>query len=421
MKPFLIFSKVTRAQGITFKTMSDENNASKPCSSRNVGKMQTNKGEMVKGKSLQSSKGKEAGNSQDSKTDKRKHGNVSLLLRQKMITDHHNGLKQAEIAQKYGLPKSTVGDTLRNKGKYIAIVSDAPSSHLDTTHKSLCDYFLQLQLKVGNWVLIQASKGKPVSQVSICSKAKEIQQNMVEALEKDKPDQVEQLKQKHQKFFRFKASRGWFQRFKKRADLKHVKIHGESASADHDGAIACQQEFKDEVEERGLDERQVFNVDETGLMWKRSPNATFLPTSFAPPEGFKVDKKRITLLLGGNAAGYKLKPLVINQFKQPRSFANRNPEELGVNWAHNKKAWMTGKLFKTWFEECFLPEVEGYLEEEGLSNNILLVVDNATGHPQDLVEDHDNVTLYFLPPNTTSLIQPMDQGVIRSFKVCKCK
>ena len=45
---------------------------------------------------------------------------------------------------------------------------------------------------------------------------------------------------------------------------------------------------------------------------------------------------------------------------------------------------------------------------------VLLLLDNAGGHPADL--DYEGVRVEFLPPNTTSLIQPMDQGVIRAFK-----
>ncbi|CAI9734501.1 transposable element-derived 1-like [Octopus vulgaris] len=41
-------------------------------------------------------------------------------------------------------------------------------------------------------------------------------------------------------------------------------------------------------------------------------------------------------------------------------------------------------------------------------------MDNAEGHALDL--RYEGVQIEFLPPNTTSLIQPMDQDVIRAFK-----
>jgi hypothetical protein len=49
----------------------------------------------------------------------------------------------------------------------------------------------------------------------------------------------------------------------------------------------------------------------------------------------------------------------------------------------------------------------------------MLVLDNALGHPANLQEIHNvhlEVEVLYLPPNTTSLLQSMDQGVIATFK-----
>ena len=45
-----------------------------------------------------------------------------------------------------------------------------------------------------------------------------------------------------------------------------------------------------------------------------------------------------------------------------------------------------------------------------------MVLDNAPAHPHSLAELHEDIQFVYLPPNTTSLIQPMDQAVIRMFK-----
>jgi hypothetical protein len=45
-----------------------------------------------------------------------------------------------------------------------------------------------------------------------------------------------------------------------------------------------------------------------------------------------------------------------------------------------------------------------------------LLLDNAPGHPQSLGDLFPEVKVVFLPPNTTSLLQPMDQTVIATFK-----
>jgi hypothetical protein len=69
-----------------------------------------------------------------------------------------------------------------------------------------------------------------------------------------------------------------------------------------------------------------------------------------------------------------------------------------------------------WFENCFVPEVEIYLKNKKIAFKVLLVVDNAPGHPETLKFSNPNIRIIFLPPNTTSLIQPMDRGLIATFK-----
>lgn len=48
------------------------------------------------------------------------------------------------------------------------------------------------------------------------------------------------------------------------------------------------------------------------------------------------------------------------------------------------------------------------------SRNILLLIDNCAAHPKSMVLK--NIRVEFLPPNTTSLIQPLDMGIIKNLK-----
>lgn len=43
-----------------------------------------------------------------------------------------------------------------------------------------------------------------------------------------------------------------------------------------------------------------------------------------------------------------------------------------------------------------------------------MMIDNAPLHPEDI--EFLNIKLYYFPTNTTSLIQTLDQGIIKVFK-----
>lgn len=85
-------------------------------------------------------------------------------------------------------------------------------------------------------------------------------------------------------------------------------------------------------------------------------------------------------------------------------------------WKSNRKAWVTRQIFQDWFVDCFIPEVKTFCEENDIPFHILLLLDNALGHPEYLDDLHADVQVKYLPPNTTSILQPMDQGVIATFK-----
>ena len=48
--------------------------------------------------------------------------------------------------------------------------------------------------------------------------------------------------------------------------------------------------------------------------------------------------------------------------------------------------------------------------------NVILFLDNATVHPISLVDKFSNIKVLFLPKNTVSRLQPLDTGIIQSFK-----
>ena len=87
-----------------------------------------------------------------------------------------------------------------------------------------------------------------------------------------------------------------------------------------------------------------------------------------------------------------------------------------VVYASQSNAWVNVALFTEWFHHKFVSTVQAKLREIGCEPKAVLLLDNCSAHPdeEDLVSTDGKVTAKYLPPNVTSLIQPMDQGVLVS-------
>lgn len=63
----------------------------------------------------------------------------------------------------------------------------------------------------------------------------------------------------------FNASSVWFDKYKKRFQLKHVYLHGEAGSADNQALPQFIVDFSSKVSEINYSPKQKWNVDETGV------------------------------------------------------------------------------------------------------------------------------------------------------------
>jgi len=146
------------------------------------------------------------------------------------------------------------------------------------------------------------------------------------------------------------------------------------------------------------------------LYWQLEPSQTL---AMAPVIGVKKSKNRATLLLTCNATGTeKLRPLFIHYFKNPRALKTIDKDKLPVDYYWNKSAWMQISIFND-----YLIKLNRKMHQQ--NRNILLIMNNATTHAITNPEYLTHIKVHYLPPNTTSHLQPCDAGMIHSFKVIK--
>nr|XP_034192193.1 jerky protein homolog-like [Osmia lignaria] len=207
----------------------------------------------------------------------------------------------------------------------------------------------------------------------------------------------------------FTPSRGWLWRFKKSYDLRLINMHGESADADKCAAERFIQQFPQILETNEISDDNLYNMDETSLFWKMLPNKTLASANENRMPGKKMKKDRITLALCANASGnHKLPVLFINKYENPRALKHCK-NNLPVIYMHHKNSWMNRVLFQSWYENEFKPRVRKRQLQENSIGKVLSILDNFSGHKlSDEEMDDGYFQIMFLPPNTSSLIQPMD-------------
>lgn len=337
---------------------------------------------------------------------KKERKSVTLELKMKVLRRMENGGKATIVGRDFGLSESTVRTIYKNREKIkISSESSTPISatKLSRSRSSILE---RMEKLLSVWIEDLNKKNTPLSQDLICTKAKSL---------------YEMLKTKEGEGSAtptFAASRGWFHRFKQRSNLHNIHITGEAASADIQAAAEFPDKFQEFVRREKIPACLIFNVDETGLYWKKMPSRTFISKEERQASGFKAAKDRLTLLLGGNATGdFKLKPLLVYHSETPRAMRGTDKTSLPVVWRSNRKAWVTREIFQEWYSNSFCPSVKSYCDRNGLEPKVILLLDNAPGHPTSLDTPRDlKVYVKFLPPNTTSILQPMDQGAIANFK-----
>nr|XP_032834220.1 tigger transposable element-derived protein 1-like isoform X5 [Petromyzon marinus] len=337
---------------------------------------------------------------------KAKRKAITLEMKKYIIRRYEGGETVRDISKSLGLATSTVcgihkaSENIKARAQRM---TPLVAAKLTRKRSPLME---NMEESLGMWIKHQNEHRMPLSTALIQAKALRLFNDFKKRAGESAANET------------FGASTGWYAKFKGRYNLRHLKMTGETAGADVEAAEAFKSTLKEIIEGGGYSPEQVFNVNETGLFWKRMPASTFLSREEKTAPGFKASKDRLALLVGANAAGdCKLKPLLVYHSKTPRALKGCIKADLPVIWRSNKKGWITASVFLDWLKNHFCPAIEKYCKKKNLDHKALLLLNNAPGHPPTLSELSEHVRVEFLPKNTTPLIQPMDQGVIRTFNV----
>ncbi|GFT47275.1 tigger transposable element-derived protein 4 [Nephila pilipes] len=319
----------------------------------------------------------------DAESEKKKIPREVLPLekRIRVIEGHNIGLSQRQLAEKFSCGKTQISNILKNKESLLKEWEE--NNNRKGWKRKRKSAFENVNVLVLEFYKRAVQEGMPVSGIILQEKAREY----AEALNLPA----------------FKASNGWLDSFRRRHSIVCNGAFGES------GTNISKIEDKTSIPSitEGYDPQDIYNLGETGLLFRALPDRTMIELG-KKCRGGKLSNERLTIGFCCNSVGEREIPVIVTKSKEPKSFKEADLSSLGIRHRHNKKAWMTSEIFEEWLQD---------LNErmKTRKKKILLLIDYAPCHPDEVTLS--NIAVRFLPPNPLSPLQPLDQGIIQSFKI----
>ena len=167
----------------------------------------------------------------------------------KIIRSIERGCKQTDLAREYGVSRAMISALYKNKEQIIEAIASLPKTSIKSRESN--QKHLDAALLI--WFTTQRSKNLPISGLTLLEKANTL------ALSLSIPN--------------FKCSTGWIDRFKKRHLISSSVISGESGAVNQN-VIDEWLKYEWPDIRKNYDDKDIFNADETGLLFKVLPNKT---------------------------------------------------------------------------------------------------------------------------------------------------
>ncbi|XP_033215053.1 zinc finger protein 37-like isoform X1 [Belonocnema kinseyi] len=360
-------------------------------------------------------------------TKKKKYVRLTIKQKCRLVRDVEGGMRKVEAAKKYNINQGSVTYILQNKDQYL----NAESCLRKRSRIAKGEHPV-MEMALVDWIRQQQSRGITVNGPMIREKATMINEKLMKeekgvrtekAIKKETEStesEEENNEEKGPSFElnekKFKASDGWLSNFKARHGMRKMRLADDKISAGTELADKVQSQIRQFLVDNDYSLDNVYNADGTGLYHKSLPVKTL---EFAEQKGeseLKVNKERVTIMNCTNATGsHKIPLLIIGKSATPRCFRNGNVD-LPVNYASQSRSGMTGKIVIEWYKNVFMKSVKARKTDE--KEKFLLLLNNTLCHPpvEELNKIDPQFKVSYLPPNVSSLIQPMDQGIIQSMK-----
>ncbi|GFT12716.1 tigger transposable element-derived protein 4 [Trichonephila clavipes] len=307
---------------------------------------------------------------------------LPLEKRIRVIEGHSVGLSQRQLAEKFSCGKTQISNILKNKGSLLKEWKE--NNGRKGWKRKRKSAFENVNVLVLEFYKRAVQEGMPVSGIILQEKAREY----AEALNLPV----------------FKASNGWLDSFKRRHSIVCIGASGES---DANSSKITENKISLPSITEGYDPQDIYNLGETGLLFRALPDRTLIELG-KKCRGGKLSNERLTIGFCCSSVGEKEIPVIVTKCKEPKSFKEADLNSLGIKHKHNEKAWMTSEILEEWLQD---------LNErmKTRKKKILLLIDYAPCHPDEITLS--NIAVRFLPPNPLSPLQPLDQGIIQSFKI----